>query len=80
LDLDVREFHFHALRRIGARTRAEFNKVEGEPTRAAVLAFVNVYPRSGVDPVLYLHPASREICPRRSGVSSAGASIPWPEA
>jgi hypothetical protein len=33
-----------------------FNKGEGDPTWAAVLAFVNVYLGGGVDPVLYLHP------------------------
>jgi hypothetical protein len=33
-----------------------FNKEEGDPTWAAVLAFVNVYLGGGPDPDLYLHP------------------------
>ena len=33
-----------------------FNKGEGDPTWAAVLALVGVYLGGGVDPVLYLHP------------------------
>jgi hypothetical protein len=58
-------------------TDGVFNKGEGDPTWAAVLAFVNVYLGGGVEPVLYLYPVSREICRRRSRVLSAGASIPW---
>jgi hypothetical protein len=46
--LDVSGSGFHA--------DGVFNKGEGDPTWAAVLAFVNVYLRGGVDPVLYLHP------------------------
>ncbi len=64
--LDVSGSEFHA--------DGGFNKGEGDPTWAAVLAFVNVCLGGGVDPVLYLHPASREICRRRSRVLSAGSS------
>jgi hypothetical protein len=46
--LDVSGSVFHA--------DGVFNKGEGDPTWAAVLAFVNVYLGGGVDPVLYLHP------------------------
>jgi hypothetical protein len=46
--LDVSGSEFHA--------DGEFKKGEGDPTWAAVLAFVNVYLGGGVDPVLYLHP------------------------
>ena len=44
LDVSGSEFHADGV----------FNK--GDPTWAAVLAFVNVYLGGGVDPVLYLHP------------------------
>jgi hypothetical protein len=40
-----------------------FNKGEGDPTWAAVLAFVNVYLGGGSDPVLYLHPRFRGDLP-----------------
>ena len=40
-----------------------FNKGEGDPTSAAVLAFVSVYLGGGVDPVLYLHPRFRGDLP-----------------
>jgi hypothetical protein len=46
LDVSGSEFHADGV----------FNKGEGDPTWAAVLAFVNVYLGGGVDPVLYLHP------------------------
>jgi hypothetical protein len=46
--LDISGSGFHA--------DGVFNKGEGDPTWAAVLAFVNVYLGGGVDPVLYLHP------------------------
>jgi hypothetical protein len=46
--LEVSRSEFHA--------DGVFNKGEGDPTWAAVLAFVNVYLGGGVDPVLYLHP------------------------
>jgi hypothetical protein len=40
-----------------------FNKGEGDPTWAAVLAFINVYLGGGSDPVLYLHPRFRGDLP-----------------
>jgi len=40
-----------------------FNRGEGDPTWAAVLAFVSVYLGGGVDPVLYLHPRFRGDLP-----------------
>jgi hypothetical protein len=46
LDVSGSEFHADGV----------FNKGEGDPTWAAVLAFVGVYLGGGVDPVLYLHP------------------------
>ncbi len=46
LDVSGSEFHRDGV----------FNKGEGDPTWAAVLAFVNVYLGDGSDPVLYLHP------------------------
>ena len=53
--LDASESEFHA--------DGVFNKGEGDPTWAAVLAFVNVYLGGGVDPVLYLHPRFRGDLP-----------------
>jgi hypothetical protein len=53
--LDVSRSGFHA--------DGVFNKGEGDPTWAAVLAFVNVYLGGGVDPVLYLHPRFRGDLP-----------------
>jgi hypothetical protein len=46
LDVSGSEFHADGV----------FNKGEGDPTWAAVLAFVGMYLGGGVDPVLYLHP------------------------
>jgi hypothetical protein len=46
LDVSGSEFHADGV----------FRKGEGDPTWAAVLAFVNVYLGGGSDPVLYLHP------------------------
>jgi hypothetical protein len=46
LDVSGSEFHADGV----------FNKGEGDPTWAAVLAFVNVYLGGGSHPVLYLHP------------------------
>jgi hypothetical protein len=40
-----------------------FNKGEGDPTWAAVLAFVNVCLGGGVDTILYLHPRFRGDLP-----------------
>ena len=47
----------------GFQADGVFNKGEGDPTWAAVLAFVNVYLGGGVDPVLYLHPRFRGDLP-----------------
>lgn len=46
LDLSRRKFHADGV----------FNKGEGDPTWAGVLAFVNLCLGGGVDPILYLHP------------------------
>lgn len=46
LDVSGSEFHRDGV----------YHKGEGDPTWAAVLAFVNVYLGGGADPVLYLHP------------------------
>ena len=53
--LDVSRSEYHA--------DGVFNKGEGEPTWAAMLAFVNVYLGGGDDPVLYLHPRFRADLP-----------------
>jgi hypothetical protein len=53
--LEVSRSEFHA--------DGVFNKGEGDPTWAAVLAFVNVYLGGGSDPVLYLHPRFRGDLP-----------------
>ncbi len=45
------------------RADGVFTRGSGDPTWAAVLAFVNVYMGGGADPVLYLHPRFRGELP-----------------